>query len=172
MRRSAPGDGTSRQPLCGKKILQSMRPPKTMQPLQSLWCRWQGTTCHAPWRISAVNEEIEVLAESAAQEGYDFHGMALDQSQSVIKLNWVMVIVGILGGIFLGLLMAWRIVNPTVRITNTLRALSANQRDVVTYVSTWAGFVYVAFVIDTFARRIVGWRASRTAHADFVLDAL
>lgn len=41
-----------------------------------------------------------------------------------------------------------------------------------TYVATWAGFVYVAFVIDVFARRIVGWRASRTAHATFVLDAL
>ena len=41
-----------------------------------------------------------------------------------------------------------------------------------TYVSTWGGFVYVAFVIDAFARRIVGWRASRTAHAGFVLDAL
>jgi transposase InsO family protein len=41
-----------------------------------------------------------------------------------------------------------------------------------TYAATWAGFVYVAFVIDTFARRIVGWRASRTAHAGFVLDAL
>ena len=41
-----------------------------------------------------------------------------------------------------------------------------------TYVSTWAGFVYVAFVIDAYARRIVGWRVSRTAHASFVLDAL
>jgi putative transposase len=41
-----------------------------------------------------------------------------------------------------------------------------------TYVATWAGFVYVAFVIDTYARRIVGWRASRTAHARFVLDTL
>jgi transposase InsO family protein len=41
-----------------------------------------------------------------------------------------------------------------------------------TYVATRAGFVYVAFVIDAFARRIVGWRASRTAHAGFVLDAL
>jgi len=41
-----------------------------------------------------------------------------------------------------------------------------------TYVSTWQGFVYVAFVIDAFARRIVGWRVSSTAHADFVLDAL
>ena len=41
-----------------------------------------------------------------------------------------------------------------------------------TYVATWTGFVYVAFVIDAYARRIVGWRASRTAHATFVLDAL
>ncbi len=41
-----------------------------------------------------------------------------------------------------------------------------------TYVATWAGFVYVAFVIDVFARYIVGWRVSRTAHANFVLDAL
>ncbi len=41
-----------------------------------------------------------------------------------------------------------------------------------TYAATWQGSVYVAFVIDAFARRIVGWRASRTAHAGFVLDAL
>ena len=41
-----------------------------------------------------------------------------------------------------------------------------------TYVSTWGGFVYVAFVIDVYARYIVGWRASRTAHASFVLDTL
>jgi transposase InsO family protein len=41
-----------------------------------------------------------------------------------------------------------------------------------TYVATWQGFVSVAFVIDAYARRIVGWRVSRTAHAAFVLDAL
>jgi putative transposase len=41
-----------------------------------------------------------------------------------------------------------------------------------TYVATWRGFVYVAFAIDVFARRIVGRRVSRTAHAGFVLDAL
>ena len=41
-----------------------------------------------------------------------------------------------------------------------------------TYVATWQGFVYVAFVIDVFARRIVGWRVSRTPTAGFVLDAL
>jgi transposase InsO family protein len=40
------------------------------------------------------------------------------------------------------------------------------------YVATWAGFVYVAFVIDVFARRIVGWRVSRSMQAGFVLDAL
>jgi putative transposase len=41
-----------------------------------------------------------------------------------------------------------------------------------TCVATWQGFVYVAFVIDAFARRVVGWRVSRTARAGFVLDAL
>jgi putative transposase len=41
-----------------------------------------------------------------------------------------------------------------------------------TYVSTWQGFVYVAFVIDVFARRIVGWKVSTSARTDFVLDAL
>jgi transposase InsO family protein len=41
-----------------------------------------------------------------------------------------------------------------------------------TYVATSAGFVYVAFVIDVFARMIVGWRDSHPAHAGFVLDAL
>jgi transposase InsO family protein len=41
-----------------------------------------------------------------------------------------------------------------------------------TYVATWRGFVYVAFVIDVFARRIVGWRVSASLHTDFVLDAL
>ena len=41
-----------------------------------------------------------------------------------------------------------------------------------TYVATWRGFVYVAFVIDIFARRIVGWRVSSSLATDFVLDAL
>jgi len=41
-----------------------------------------------------------------------------------------------------------------------------------TYVATWAGFAYVAFVIDAYARRIVGWRVARSMEADFVLDAL
>lgn len=41
-----------------------------------------------------------------------------------------------------------------------------------TYVSTWQGFVYVAFVIDVFSRYIVGWRVSSSMHTDFVLDAL
>ena len=41
-----------------------------------------------------------------------------------------------------------------------------------TYVATWAGFVYVALVIDAFARRIVGWRVSCSMQAQFVLDAL
>jgi putative transposase len=42
----------------------------------------------------------------------------------------------------------------------------------LTYVATWTGFVYVAFVIDVFARLIVGWRASRSLRSDLALDAL
>jgi transposase InsO family protein len=41
-----------------------------------------------------------------------------------------------------------------------------------TYVATWNGFVFVAFVIDVFSRMIVGWRVSTSLKADFVLDAL
>lgn len=40
------------------------------------------------------------------------------------------------------------------------------------YVATWVGFVYVAFVVDGFARRIISWRESRAMQAEFVLDAL
>jgi putative transposase len=42
----------------------------------------------------------------------------------------------------------------------------------LTYVVTWAGFVYVAFIIDVFSRMIVGWRASRSLRSDLALDAL
>lgn len=41
-----------------------------------------------------------------------------------------------------------------------------------TYVTTWQGWLYLAFVIDVFARRIVGWRVSRLMRTDFVLNAL
>jgi len=42
----------------------------------------------------------------------------------------------------------------------------------LTYVATWAGFVYAAFIIDVFARRIVGWRVTRSLYTELVLDAL
>ncbi len=42
----------------------------------------------------------------------------------------------------------------------------------LTYIATWRGFVYVAFVIDAFARRIVGWRAASSLRSDLALDAL
>jgi len=63
---------------------------------------------------------------------------------------------------------------PLDHVNRQFRAPAPNMLWVsdFTYVSTWSGFVYVAFVIDVFARRIVGWRASRSAHAGFVLDAL
>ena len=63
---------------------------------------------------------------------------------------------------------------PLDRVNRQFRADRPNQLWVsdFTYVSTWQGWIFVAFVIDVFARRIVGWRVSRSMHTDFVLDAL
>ncbi len=63
---------------------------------------------------------------------------------------------------------------PLDRVNRQFRTSMPNQLWVsdFTYVSTWQGFVYVAFVIDTFANKIVGWRASRSQQTQFVLDAL
>ena len=63
---------------------------------------------------------------------------------------------------------------PLDRVNRQFKADRPNQLWVsdFTYVSTWQGWLYVAFVIDVFARRIVGWRVSRSMRTDFVLDAL
>jgi len=63
---------------------------------------------------------------------------------------------------------------PLDKVNREFRVSRPNALWVVdfTYVHTWAGFVYVAFVIDAFARRIVGWKVSSSATAGFVLDAL
>ena len=72
----------------------------------------------------------------------------------------------------------------TITDNETVRPLDAVNRDFsvdrpnalwvadLTYVATWRGFVYVAFVIDAFARRIVGWRVSTSLKTDIALDAL
>ena len=63
---------------------------------------------------------------------------------------------------------------PQDLVTRQFKATAPNQLWVadLTYVATWRGFVYVAFVIDVFARRIVGWRASASLRSDLALDAL
>lgn len=63
---------------------------------------------------------------------------------------------------------------PLDRVNRQFNASRPNQLWVsdFTYVSTWQGWMYVAFVVDVFARRIVGWRVSTSMTTDFVLDAL
>lgn len=63
---------------------------------------------------------------------------------------------------------------PLDRVNRQFKADRPNQLWVsdFTYVSTWQGWLYVAFVIDVFARRIVGWRVSSSMQTDFVLDTL
>ncbi len=63
---------------------------------------------------------------------------------------------------------------PLDKVNRQFKAQRPNQLWVsdFTYVSTWQGWLYVAFVVDVFARRIVGWRVSTSMTTDFVLDAL
>ena len=63
---------------------------------------------------------------------------------------------------------------PLDRVNRNFKAPAPNRLWVsdFTYVATWAGVVYVAFVIDAYARRIIGWRGAKSAEASFVLDAL
>lgn len=65
-------------------------------------------------------------------------------------------------------------VRPDDLVERNFTASRPNQLWVadLTYVATWAGFVYVAFVVDAFSRRIVGWRVSRSLRSDLALDAL
>jgi putative transposase len=63
---------------------------------------------------------------------------------------------------------------PADLVQRQFKATRPNQLWVAdfTYVATWTGFVYVAFVIDVFARRVIGWRVARSMQTDLVLDAL
>ncbi len=63
---------------------------------------------------------------------------------------------------------------PLDRVNRQFRADRPNQLWVsdFTYVSTWQGWLYVAFIVDVFARYIVGWQISSSMHTDFVLDAV
>jgi putative transposase len=65
-------------------------------------------------------------------------------------------------------------VRPPDLVQRDFRASRPNQLWVadLTYVATWSGFVYVAFVIDAFSRAIVGWRVSSSLRSDLALDAL
>jgi transposase InsO family protein len=63
---------------------------------------------------------------------------------------------------------------PLDLVRRVFHAVRPNQLWVAdfTYVATWSGFVYVAFIIDVFSRMIVGWRAAKSMNADLTMDAL
>ena len=61
---------------------------------------------------------------------------------------------------------------PVAGETHRSKDNRALRPDPYTYVATWGGFVYVAFVVDAYARRIVGWRVSHSLHTELALDAL
>ena len=63
---------------------------------------------------------------------------------------------------------------PADRVNRQFAATGPNRLWMadITFVATWSGFAYVAFVVDGFARRVVGWRVSRSLRTELVLDAL
>ena len=69
---------------------------------------------------------------------------------------------------------AHELTRPADRVNRAFEASRPNALWVadLTYVATWRGFVYVAFVVDAYARRIVGWRVSDSLHTELALDAL
>jgi transposase InsO family protein len=69
---------------------------------------------------------------------------------------------------------AHELTRPADRVNRVFEASRPNALWVadLTYVATWRGFVYVAFVVDAYARRIVGWRVSNSLHTELALDAL
>ena len=69
---------------------------------------------------------------------------------------------------------AKELTRPPDRVNRVFEASRPNALWVadLTYVATWGGFVYVAFVVDAYARRIVGWRVSSSLHTELALDAL
>ena len=83
-------------------------------------------------RLTIVNvtEQIDDLVEHAAQEGFDFRSTALDANHNLVLLNATMIMVGTLGAIAIAWVMSWRIVRPTLRITNTLRVLTVGDSNV------------------------------------------
>ncbi len=94
---------------------------------------------------------------------------------TVERLMWAMGLQGVIRGKVVRMTISDKAAPcPLDKVNRQFRAEHPNQLWVsdFTYVSTWSGFVYVAFIIDVFARYIVGWRVSRTAHTSFVLDAL
>ncbi|EKG2232859.1 IS3 family transposase [Escherichia coli] len=93
---------------------------------------------------------------------------------SVARLMAVMGIAGVLRGKKVCTTVSRKAVAAGYRVNRQFVAERPDQLWVAdfTYVSTWQGFVYVAFIIDVFAGYIVGWRVSSSMETTFVLDAL
>ena len=145
--------------------------------------RWQPAT--APPR---VRSDVELMQEirRVFDENFQVYGVrkvwrqlrreGLDVARcTVARLMKKMALQGVIRGKRVRTTVADK--NAPCPLDHVNRQFKAPRPNVLwvsdfTYVTTWVGFVYVAFVIDAYARRIVGWRVSRSAHAGFVLDAL
>ena len=125
-----------------------------------------GKSSARAWRDAALRSEIRRVWEA----NFRVYGV-----RKVWRLMRQMGLAGAIRGRAVKTTVSDRAApSPLDRVNRQFRAAKPNALWVAdfTYVATWQGFVYVAFIIDAFARRIIGWRVSRSARTDFVLDAL
>src|SRR5438270_381182 len=127
-------------------------------------------------KLGCTTETLRRWVRQAERDAGQRAGLTTDERQRLKELEREMGLAGAVRG------RAWvtttqpspEAVRPRDLVDRNFTATRPNQLWLsdFTYVATWRGFVYVAFVIDVFARRIVGWRVSSSLVTDFVLDAL
>ncbi len=135
--------------------------------------RRDATLCEHVRRVWRENREVYGVRKVWRQLRREGHAVA---RCTVARLMRQMGLRGAVRGrrFKVTTLPAGEALRPADLVARRFRATRPNQLWVadLTYVATWRGFVYVAFVIDVFSRRIVGWRASSSLRSDLALDAL
>ena len=125
-------------------------------------------------RYSAYTMKITKVYGVRKESGVSCYGKVSEWPDALWRLMAVMGLAGVLRGKKVRTTISRKAVAAGDRVNRQFVAERPDQLWVAdfTYVSTWQGFVYVAFIIDVFAGYIVGWRVSSSMETTFVLDAL
>ncbi len=134
---------------------------------------WKRHSCWMRWIQRVYDENHKVYGVRKVWRQLLREGIRVARC-TVARLMAVMGLAGVLRGKKVRTTISRKTVAAGDRVNRQFVAERPDQLWVAdfTYVSTWQGFVYVAFIIDVFAGYIVGWRVSSSMETTFVLDAL